>query len=256
MIEALQPTMPIWSSKRQASSLSLLDELSGIIPCQIRAYFRIPNSGSLSAVFKRVAISKNETQVSLASKVRPIDVFSCVLRIHASALVQHLRPKLSWMCECAALDLRKVLGLRIGLEKMLKILRTQVAILIATYLGLSVHNAMDVGNPILNARGVWRLPGNALPELVVNSRGLPQGMTSSVLLAELAISLVLWKLHLLLLWSYVDDLNLAARAREKPMEALAIFREFEHNVSLSTSDEECVDLCCKRQRRTQTLCTL
>ena len=95
---------------------------------------------------------------------------------------------------------------------------------------------------ILHARGVWRLPRNFPPEVFANTRGLPQGMASSVLFAELAISPLLWRLRwhdpTLQLWSYVDDLNVASDSMTKLTDALAYIREFEHDFHLSIANHK------------------
>ena len=105
---------------------------------------------------------------------------------------------------------------------------------------MSEHNAWDLGLPILKAKGLWGLPANVEPEMSVNTRGLPQGMASSVLLAGLATSPILGQLSLhdptLSLWSYVDDLNLAASTREKLLESFWLLKGIWADFSLCMSN--------------------
>ena len=72
-----------------------------------------------------------------------------------------------------------------------------------------------------------------------HARGLPQGMAGSVLLAELAIAPLMWRLRSLPNLSaiaYVDDLNLIALSREELFRAITILREFEQHFALSLSE--------------------
>ena len=184
--------------------------------------------------------------VPTPDQIRPIDVFSVILRIQATALVRALKPwvmriqhpaqhalsggvvlacsRIAWTTECAEVGLTQVWGLSIDFAKMFNSLSPHVAAAVARCMGLSLDNIRDLVLPILKARGVWRLPNNCEPEIFVNSRGLPQGMASSVLLAEVAISPLLWRLSLhdpsLCMWSYVDDLNLCVESVPKLLEAL------------------------------------
>ena len=107
---------------------------------------------------------------------------------------------------------------------MFNSLSPHVAAAVARCMGLDLDNIRDLALPILRARGVWRLPSNCEREVFVNSRGLPQGMASTVLLAEVAISPLLWRLSLhdptlSIMWSYVDDLNLCADSIPKLLDA-------------------------------------
>ena len=174
-----------------------------------------------------------------ADEVRPIDVFSAVLRIHATIVVNLVRPwtlqvshkeqhalvggvlhacsNLAWATECASLGLQEVWGLSVDFAKMFNTLSPHIAFIVARTMGLSTNNVRDLALPIINACGVWRLPANYPPEMFASSRGLPQGMASSVLLAELETCPVLWRLTrhdpTMQVWSYADDLNLATQWR-------------------------------------------
>ena len=136
---------------------------------------------------------------------------------------------------------------------MFNSLSPHVAAAVARCMGLSLDNIRDLTLQILRARGVWRLPSNCEPEVIVNSRGLLQGMASSVLLAEVAISPLLWRLSLhdptLSMWSYVDDLNLCADSIPKLLEAWAYIQEFALDFSVSIARHKCsVWTNSKRQR--------
>ena len=117
---------------------------------------------SLSGVFKRVPISKSQGKAPAAEELRPIDVFSVILRIHSIALVNALRPwtlriqhkaqhalsggvlaacgKLAWTTECAALGLQVIWGISVDFAKMFNTLSPHVAALVAKSMGLSIDN--------------------------------------------------------------------------------------------------------------------
>ena len=151
--------------------------------------------------------------------------------------------RIAWTTECAQVGLSKIWGLSIDFAKMFNSLSPHVAAAVAGCMGLALDNIRDLALPILRAKGVWRLPKNCEPEVFVNSRGLPQGMASSVLLAEVAISPLLWRLSLhdstLSMWSYVDDLNLCADSVPKLLEAWAYIQEFAVDFCLSIATHKC-----------------
>ena len=131
--------------------------------------------------------------------------------------------KIAWAS--ASLGLCVLWGLSVDFAKMFNTLSPHAAAAVARIMGLSMHNVRDLTLPILKARGVWRLPGNFPPEVFMNTRGLPQGMAPSVLLAELAFSPLLWRLSWrdpsLNMWSYVDDLNVASNSMHGLLDALS-----------------------------------
>ena len=86
---------------------------------------------------------------------------------------------------------------------------------------------------------VWTLPFAAAPLPWNNNRGLPQGMSTSVLLSELAVAPFLWRFSRVLegisVFACVDDLNLVACSREEAIRACQLLREFEQDFSLRLS---------------------
>ena len=142
---------------------------------------------SVSGAFRRVPIPKVDGGVCPLDVTRPIDVFSCRLRTHASALVlavkawsQKVIPKcqlaahggvlkacskLAWISETCFYGLRSASGISNDDAKMFNMLSPQVAMRIACVMGLSKENAHDLAVPLLACKGCWRLPYNALPTL-------------------------------------------------------------------------------------------
>ena len=88
---------------------------------------------SLTSVYKRVPISKVDSGVPTPDQIRPIDLFSVILRIQATALVRALKPwvmrieypaqhalsggavlacsRTAWTTECAEVGLTQIWGL-------------------------------------------------------------------------------------------------------------------------------------------------
>ena len=194
-------------------------------------------------------------------EVCPIDIFSVLLRTHSTAATIRvrswartvLRPgqfatqggvlvavsRMAWDTETSLVGCRTLWGVSLDFEKMFNMLSGLVSAEVARYMGLSFVNIMDLIAPLLCAIGVWSLPMSAAPSLFATPRGLPQGMASSVLLAELAIALVLWRVARSLpdvtICAYVDDLNFVATSREHLLSVVRFVREFSDHFSLSLS---------------------
>ena len=189
---------------------------------------------SLTAVFRRVPISKTGSPVCLPHEIRPIDLFSVILRIHATAATRLLLPwtrevlhpgqfasrggilvalsGIALATELSLIGVRDYFGISVDFEKMFNMLSALVASEVAAFMGLSFPSIMDLLAPVACAVGTWKLPLSAAPTPFATSRGLPQGMATSVLLAELAITPLLWRITRSLpdvkVCAYVDDLNL------------------------------------------------
>ena len=77
------------------------------------------------------------------------------------------------------------------------------------------------------------------PKIFRNTRGLPQGMATSVLLSELAIAPLLWRVGtcwpMVTICAYVDDLNFASSSREQLLGTVQFLRQFEADFALSLS---------------------
>ena len=71
---------------------------------------------------------------------------------------------------------------------MFNMLSGLVAAEVAAFMGLSFPSIMDLLAPVACAIGTWKLPISASPTPFGTSRGLPQGMATSVILAELVTS--------------------------------------------------------------------
>ena len=93
------------------------------------------------------------------------------------------------------------------------------------YMGLKRSACEKIVEPLEKAVGLWRLPFSASASPQPRSRGLPQGMSSSVLLSEAFLSAMLWKLTKTLrmeVIGYVDDLTLLTSC---PLQYRAMMRQ-------------------------------
>ena len=216
---------------------------------------------SISSVFKRVPISKKDSGGNEACDVRPIDIFSVLLRVYSTATVgilknwswnvlhpgQYASRKgvleacaiLAWVTETSFLGIRECWCLSVDFTKMFNMLSADVAVRVGTYMGLPESFVPWLLLPIANATGVWRLPFNAAPWPFCSTRGLPQGMAVSVLLEELEVSPLLWRVGRgvpgVTVVAYVDDLNLLAPTRSDLIRVTELLHEFKDDFSLSLS---------------------
>ena len=204
-------------------------------------------------------IPKGDKEACQPGDTRPIDVFSVLRRIYATATTGQLYTwkmdvlhpgqcatkggvfracaSLAWETECSLLGPR--MGISVDFTKMFNMMSAQVAIQAGLFMGLQPEYAEKLLVPFRIASGVWRLPHNAAPMPFRSGRGLPQGMSTSVLLAELAISPLVWRVSRGLpdvsIWAYVDDLNMITCQRDKLDRIVRYLREFEGDFSLSLS---------------------
>ena len=216
---------------------------------------------SVTSLFKRVPIPKTVAGVCGAADVRPIDVFSVILRVMASATTIQLRhwvgvtlhpgqyafnggvlaacARIAWVTELSYLGLCAFWGVSVDFQKMFNMMSPMVAAQAGLYMGLHPSYVMVLLFPIMCATGVWALPHKAAPLPWNNTRGLPQGMSTSVLFSELAIAPFLWRLSRVLegisTVAYVDDINLVGNTKEEATRACQLLREFESDFSLRLS---------------------
>ena len=110
-------------------------------------------------------------------------------------------------------------------------------------MGLSQESMDQILLPLTSARGAWRVPHNTPVPLRKPSRGMPQGLASSVVLAELFLSLVLWKISYLptsTMVSYVDDLNIACHDAHTLCLVIMILKQFAADFCVVISSDKTV----------------
>ena len=189
----------------------------------------------LVTLVKRVALEKRDG-LCADKDIRPIDIFSVLMRIVSSATYRLVRSwamrvlhpdqyatqggavlatcRLAWATELSWVGVRTFFAVSCDFSKMFNKMSVDIATDSAKFMGLSDHLASVLAKPIEGSAYAWKLPYDAKPIEVRHERGLPQGLAGSVLLAECMIAPLLWKCHHLLKWhayasmiAYVDDLN-------------------------------------------------
>ena len=83
-------------------------------------------------------------------------------------------------------------------------------------MGLQGASAKKLIHPIVTSVGFWRLPNNVVCAPFRLGRGVPRRLSASVLLAEILVGPLVWKLH----WpgvevvAFVDDIHVLANSRD------------------------------------------
>ena len=218
---------------------------------------------ALVLVVRRVPIQKDKSSSS-PHNVRPIDIYSAIMRVFSRAVcnvaiqwkanvfheAQHAMKaginvaiaKIAYRTEVSLLGLQPVFSISVDFAKMFNNLSPVVGGAVARYMGLSDHLVSLLVAPLANVTQSWRLPFNGLPQFTQPDRGLPQGMSGSVVLAECSISPVIWRVHhalteaqrhASLMVAYVDDLNFMMGDEPSLRRTIEILVEFERDFGLS-----------------------
>ena len=106
-------------------------------------------------------------------------------------------------------------------------------------MGLDNKSIDALTMPIRSASGYWRLPLHECGMIFKVRRGVPQGLSASVLLAEVFLSMYLWRLSLsapVEIVAYVDDLTVIAHSPAHLALAIRQLRDFESIFCLNVSE--------------------
>ena len=216
--------------------------------------------------YKTAPIEKKTTDTPLPQQIRPIDIYSMILRAMATAQVRHLRPWLRHVLhpnqyssfggarEAAAMmnifaektlaKIGSVWGVSLDLAKMFNKLSVRVSSTIAGFMGLSSDAIREIKSVLERCRGIWRLPFNAVTPSFERTKNLPQGMASSVAFAEISVATLMWKLHHILAPMsivYVDDVNVVVATREELELVLKVIMEWVEDMHLELAkDKSCL----------------
>ena len=200
---------------------------------------------------RRTPIEKAKTGVPEVNQVRPIDVFSTLLRLVASCLCILLRTwllsvthptqtathggilasvtSLAFWAECTLNATVPVYAFSLDLSMMFNMMSPTISGRLARVAGLGEETVKMLTWPLVGTRAVWRLPSNVLNQTTVAERGLPQGMASSVLLAELNVACLVRKLHCAVECHtivYVDDINVVTHSLPNLQRCLDVVLDF------------------------------
>ena len=133
-----------------------------------------------------------------------------------------------------------MIGVSVHFTKMFNHISPSLAADVAWYLGLRECDAKALIAPFEASKGAWRLGFNAVVPLRQRSRGLPQGLSTSVALAELVVSVYLWKVRKIALVEtvgYIDDLHVLASSASELRKALALLLAFSSDLGLPRSEK-------------------
>ena len=219
----------------------------------------------LVTLVKRVPLEKHEG-ICDAKDVRPIDLFSALMRVLSSAAYNLAKP---WACavlhpnqcatqggiiralsrvalqtECALTNSKSILAVASDFSKMFNMMATSVSSAVAQFMGLSGDVLSFLTKPLDLSSYAWKLPFNARPIEEQHGRGLPQGMAGSVMLAELSIAPLLWRCQSVLVSTphstvaYVDDIHFFATDSATLNRILELLFEFQSDFRLNLSKQK------------------
>ena len=190
-------TLPIWAWHDFSSMLHL--------------YERHGLPGPLKEIWVALLPKGDELVSPRADDVRPIAVSSSLYRLYSKAkaatmmstIEQYLhaqqwggRPQRSVMqgvaqvvtrVEAARLSGQPCVGLSIDIKKFFDCIPTAAVSLLLEHAGVDVGTAQIVQNLVCGMQRRWRLPGRTLSPYIQISRGVAQGCTSSVMLANILV---------------------------------------------------------------------
>ena len=220
---------------------------------------------TLTAVVKRVPLEK-VVGASQPDQIRPIDLFSTLMRVFSSAVSLIVRPwanivlhrnqyaskggtfagasRFAMYTELAFGGFKDLFAVTVDFSKMFNCLSCEVASEAARFMGLGATLIDLLAKPLRAASYIWKLPFGAVSDGMHHQRGLPQGMASSVLLAEVAISPLLWKIEAAMrgrdmaMIAYVDDLNFITTSRMDLERVLGLLLEFSEHFALDLAKEK------------------
>ena len=215
---------------------------------------------TLLGQFRRVPLEKKGEDAPEPGSIRPIDAYSALLRAVSSAQVSCLK---QWLleiarpsqyalrrgaqravasmnrhAECALSNIVEIWSVSIDMTKMFNMLSATIALQAVRFMGLHDDCCRQLSCITACCRGSWRMPGNTATPSFRRTKGLPQGMASSVALAEICVSVLLWRIHhsvRLQMIAYVDDLNFISRSRDDLCRVLQLVHEFAEDFHLVLS---------------------
>ena len=221
---------------------------------------------TLLRTFRRVPLEKGERDEPGPGDYRPVDVFSSLIRIYSSAQMAQIKAWLNTVLhekqfgmkggtimvaaktaiavERAVQMKKETWGFSLDFSKLFNMLSPSLACLSAQALGLTEEDARRMVEPIQQARGYWRLPRQECSPPFSNERGLPQGLAGSVAMAEILLSLLIYKLASISgidVFAYIDDIHLTASCIGTFKRGLDVVRQYAWDFALElATSKSCV----------------
>ena len=213
--------------------------------------------------YRRIPVEKKEQEVCDPANIRPLDIFSTLLRIQASAetgalkwwLGQVLHPsqyaysrgtlasvaRLTQISETILHRRARRFVLSLDFQKLFNTLSAVVIGRAMELMGLDASVVRRIQMPICKSKGVWRLGSNAVVPWVRHQRGLPQGLATSVAMAEVAVSILIHRLVRLVdceTICFVDDIHIVVDQIPKLEAAFAIVAQYTQDFSVLLSPQK------------------
>ena len=196
-----------------------------------------------------------------ASQIRPIDIHSVLVRAvtssvtslltlwakdivhpHQFSLTGGTRPALAILAlhtELTYIGAATTWAISLDYSKLFNRLAPEIGAQVARYAGLSEDTIALLLMPTTMC-GQWRLACQAKPETFNNTRGLGQGLSTSVLLAELCLTPLLRRIAAMgvgeVVVSYVDDINFLCSSKETLCRILTLILDFTAHFCLPLAD--------------------
>ena len=260
------------ASKRKAPGLDgwTIAELARLPTAAWAALLRLLERGgdqsykSLLAAVRRVPLDKGKCPQGTPnpSGFRPVDVFSGVVRILSSAQISNIK---GWILQSldegqfamqtgtqavaarAALCVDKIVSLKkplfgcsLDFSRLFNTLCPHLAAKTASRLGLKEEDAQAIVRPITQAKHCWRFPRQEWTPWGVCSRGVPQGLSGSVALSEIFLSLLMRALRRTgsEVFSFVDDIHIVSQQPCRLRRALDVVEKFTWDFALDLSGDK------------------
>ena len=238
----------------QALPKNAWDSLLGILRNPL-----IDPSRSMLALCKRVPLEKTVEGIPRPWEVRPVDIFSIILRCISSVQMDQLKEwrakilhkgraamrggtleaiaRITYMTEACTYGLRPVFALSLDFSRLFNSICPRVA----HVAGMSEENVRTLLAPILSAKYIWRMPFSSVVPAITIGRGLPQGLSTSVTLAELFLGALVWKVSYsgeVEVVSYLDDITFLTSTKEELRRAIEITCQFQEIFQVQVSIEK------------------
>ena len=137
----------------------------------------------------------------------------------------------------------QVWAISLDFQKLFNCISVDICARVLEIMGVHADNVSQIAHDIKLSAGYWRLPCQSVSPLIRNTRGLPQGLSTSVLLAETLVSLLMRRLVSIPALDsvlYVDDVTLAVRSKTAFLTLLGEVLFFPESFSLSLSGDKSV----------------
>ena len=211
-------------------------------------------------MYRRVPVQKGDETLATPDQFRPIDVFPLIVRIISTTATESLQgwkrlvlhpgqyascggtlaatSRIATNMEHVIRRTKPIYALTLDYSKLFNMISPRLAEEVLWFMGLDRWSCQKISLPLQRASGIWRLPFSASSPPQPRNRGLPQGMSGSVLLAEAFISALLWKVCKAVpieVVGYVDDISLISTSPVDFRVAIGLVQKFGEHFALKVN---------------------